>query len=265
MRRAAVLAVVLVMALGGVAQAGPPVATVTGTYTYVPSGVGRTVTVDARTGPVTGTWSWTNLGTGMILSGSVTCLVVDGKDAWMAGPSTTSGLSVFLWVHDGGLPGGEGDMAVTWISDPGQSLKDMQVLCKQKSTTLTELFAVVSGDVIVSAAADTAGGAQVIHANLPCAVGWDAASWDVPSAGGCDVQNVMTPKGDYKLILHGQIPPDQMAAFIAAGSPRSFAAGCLVNYGFLYMAGFEGEFVFTDSVRDFTPDGKMTEVCEKSK
>jgi hypothetical protein len=56
-----------------------------------------------------------------------------------------------------------------------------------------------------------------------------------------------------------------MAAFVTAGSPRSFAAGCLVNYGFLYMAGFAGEFVFTDSVRDFTPDGKMTEVCEKSK
>jgi hypothetical protein len=121
----------------------------------------------------------------------------------------------------------------------------------------------------LSGIASASNGAKVLHANLPCAVGWDDSSWSTPSAGGCDVQNVMTPKGDYKLILHGQIPVDQMAAFIAAGSPKSFATRCLVNYGFLYTAEppiphWEPFMVRTDSVRHFTPDGKMTEVCEKS-
>lgn len=144
MRRAAVLAILLVLALSGVAQAKPPVASVTGTYTYEIGGVPRTNTVDASTHPVAGTWSRN------ALVGLVTCLVVDGRDAWMAGPIMDSELSAFLWVHDGNLPAGAGDMAATWISDPGVSLKDMEVLCKQKSTTLTEQFPVTSGDVIVS-------------------------------------------------------------------------------------------------------------------
>ena len=71
----------------------------------------------------------------------------------------------------------------------------------------------------------------MVHAKLPCAAGWDDASRDVGSAGGCDVQNGMTPDGGCRLTLHGQIPADQMG---------------------------------TPSVRHFTPDGKMTEVCEKA-
>jgi len=143
MRRSAMIAILMVLAMSGVAQAAPPVASVTGTYTYEIAGVPRTNTVDASTHPVTGTWSRN------AFVGLVTCLVVDEHDAWMAGPIMDSELSAFLWVHDGNLPNGAGDMAATWISDPGVSLKDMEVLCKQKSTTLTEQFPVVSGDVIV--------------------------------------------------------------------------------------------------------------------
>jgi hypothetical protein len=85
----------------------------------------------------------------------------------------------------------------------------------------------------------------------------------------CDVLNVMTPGGGYKLTLHSQIPAGQMAAFRAAGSPSSFATTCLVNYRFLKttMDGqdWTGFMVGTFSVRHFTPDGRMTEVCEKSR
>ena len=110
---------------------------------------------------------------------------------------------------------------------------------------------------------------QVVHANLPCDVSWSTTPGGIDSAGRCDVQNVMTRNGGYKLTLHGQIPADQMAAFRAAGSPSSFATTCLVNYGFLKttMDGqdWTGLMVFTPSVRHFTRDGKMTEVCEKSR
>jgi hypothetical protein len=141
------------MALGGVALAQGPGVALTGTYTYDVAAPGntRSVTVDAHgPDPVTGTWTWTNMVSGMSLSGSVTCLVVDGQDAWMAGPITATEMSAFFWVHDGGLPGGAGDMAVTWISDPAETLADMVALCVGRSTTLTQLFPVMSGNLIVS-------------------------------------------------------------------------------------------------------------------
>jgi hypothetical protein len=67
MRRAAVLAVLLVLALGGVAQAKPPVAMMNGHYTYNRDGdpaQPREVTVNARaTDPAVGKWTWTLGGT----------------------------------------------------------------------------------------------------------------------------------------------------------------------------------------------------------
>jgi hypothetical protein len=97
-------------------------------------------------------------------------------------------------------------------------------------TAHQDWYEVVQGSLVVQLASQDI--PQVVHANLPCAVGWDDASWFVDSAGGCDVQNMMTPDGGYRLTLHGQIPADQMG---------------------------------TPSVRRFTPDGKMTDVCEKSR
>ena len=108
--------------------------------------------------------------------------------------------------------------------------------------------------------------AVVVHADYPCNVGWDD-SWSAEDPA-CDVQNVLQPKGTFTQVLRGQIPADQMDAFRAAGSPSSYATGCLVNYGWL-MKYHQGEewaplMVFTPSVRHFTPDGKMTEVCAPS-
>ncbi len=91
MRRAAVLAIVLVLALGGVAQAKSSVDKVAGTFSYYafagePASY-RVLSVNAQTtDPVKGSWTWTRPnGT---FSGPVTCLRVDGDDAWIAGYTT---------------------------------------------------------------------------------------------------------------------------------------------------------------------------------
>jgi hypothetical protein len=106
----------------------------------------------------------------------------------------------------------------------------------------------------------------VVHADLPCNVGWDD-SWSAEDSS-CDVQNVRMANGAFTEVLQGRIPADQMEAFRAAGSPSSFTTSCLVNYGWLrkFHAGDDWGplMVFTLSVRHFTPDGRMTEVCAPS-
>ena len=76
------------------------------------------------------------------------------------------------------------------------------------------------------------------------------------------------PNGVFTQVLHGRIPSDAMAAFIADGAPSSYHTGCLVNFGYLmtYHAGEDWGplMVFTPSVRHFTSDGQMTEVCAPS-
>ena len=116
-----------------------------------------------------------------------------------------------------------------------------------------------------------AAGAVVVREHYACNVGWDAASGDMYNGAtdeSCRVTNVRTANGSFRQVLHGQIPADQMDAFRAAGSPSSFATGCLVNYGWLmkYHQGedWAGLMVFTTSVRHFTRDGRMTEVCAPS-
>jgi len=109
-------------------------------------------------------------------------------------------------------------------------------------------------------------GAVVVHETYNCNVGWDS-SWGAEDPS-CDVHNVLKPNGVFTEVLHGQIPADKMEAFRAAGSPSSFATTCLVNYGYL-RAYHDGEvwgplMVGTPSVRHFTPDGRMTEVCAPS-
>jgi hypothetical protein len=141
MRRAAVLAVVLVMAFSGVALGRGPVATVTGHYAYTTVDWGdadRLVTVAATNDGdhVKGVWSLTVLNPPRTTySGPVTCLTVSGRDAWLAGPLRQgSNVGAFLWIHDGGLPRGADDQAVTWISDPGWTAADMEKLCQHKAT-----------------------------------------------------------------------------------------------------------------------------------
>ena len=173
MRRAAALALVLIMALSGIAQAAGPAATVIGRYTYAPYAPenGRLVMVAATNAGdhVMGVWSLTTLNPPRTTySGPVTCLTVSGRDAWLAGPTWQgSTVGAFLWIHDGGLPRGAGDLAVTWISDPGWTAADMQKLCQHRATDFSATamtsygvtyessmdglvqFPVTSGDLVV--------------------------------------------------------------------------------------------------------------------
>ena len=118
----------------------------------------RSVTVGAQgtDGNVKGTFTWTRpSGT---YGGPITCLQVDGSDAWFAGPVTSAPRrgsegfpAVFAYVHDGGTPGSAGDYAFVWGADPGQTLSDMETLCAGMDTYLFGLwpFAVVAGDLKV--------------------------------------------------------------------------------------------------------------------
>jgi hypothetical protein len=154
MRRAFVLACILVLSLAVPVTAKGSPASVRGLYTYWFDWGGRLNSVAATDEANTrGVWSWTQLllggGTYTTLVGAVTCLAVDGHDAWAAGPAVLSlgvkppnparEYGAFLWIHDSGLPGGTGDMAMTWISDIGVTTPaDMETLCRHRMTSFTK-------------------------------------------------------------------------------------------------------------------------------
>ena len=159
MRMAAILAVILALMLGTVAEAKSSKATVTGIYTYFVGGdpaMVRTLSVSAEgTDHAKGTWTWARpSGT---YTGPVTCLRVSGADAWFAGSAPGTGVepitAVFFWVHDGGTPGkSAGDLGFSWAADPGETLDTMEGLCKSMSTSFygNEPFSLVAGDVTVT-------------------------------------------------------------------------------------------------------------------
>ena len=119
--RGVVIGVVASLALVGVVQADP-VPKVTGGYNYVvfEGSEPRSVSVQAQgSDTVKGRWLFER----GRLSGPVTCLNVQGDEAFMFGPGTVGGRGAFLWVRDGGSPGGADDEAITWIQDlPGDEL-----------------------------------------------------------------------------------------------------------------------------------------------
>jgi hypothetical protein len=153
-------AAVLVASVGGRAFAATT-PKVSGGFTYDavddPSQP-RSVTISAQGSgaDVRGTFTWTR--PSGVYGGPVSCLQVDGSDAWFAGPITSGpprnneGFpAVFTYLHDGGTPGSAGDYAFVWGADPGQTLSDMESLCAEMDTYLFGLwpFAVVSGDLKV--------------------------------------------------------------------------------------------------------------------
>lgn len=128
---------------------------------------------------------------------------------------------------------------------------------------VTCLACVLAIGAAAPAAAETG---DVVHLTTTCSVGWDELSSELGSGAvdpSCDVDNVATADGGYLLTLHGQIPIELMDAFRAAGSPSSYDTGCAANYGFWRAAGDldPSLFVFSASVRHFTPNGQMTETC----
>jgi hypothetical protein len=128
--------------------------------------------------------------------------------------------------------------------------------------TLAVLLLLAMGTV-PGAAKKGGEGAEVVHATLPCGIGWDDDSNTLENLDDeCLVHNVRNANGDHYLILHGQIPDDLMEEFVADGSPKRYDTMCLVNYGFLYPEMAGEPWMWTDSTRKFTKDGKMTEVCK---
>jgi hypothetical protein len=147
------LAAVAAFAVAATTFAARPVDRATGTYTYTTTGP-RAVTLDAHgTDPARGTWAVTSGGIG----GPVTCLVVDGADAYVYGPPDAGGeRAAFLWVHDGGSPGTAGDMAVTWVQDlPGEvrhpyTREDMEAWCRNAGAGFPAgLYPLDSGNLTV--------------------------------------------------------------------------------------------------------------------
>ena len=133
----------------------PGPGTVNGAYAYsVNPGAQRRDSVNAlEADPAAGTWSRMNMVNSAFVGGTLTCVVIDGSDAWMAGPATSSSdgstdKAALLYVHDSGVAGGEGDTAVTWITDPGQTLATMEGWCRDKYIP-AEPYLLDDGDIIV--------------------------------------------------------------------------------------------------------------------
>ena len=86
--------------------------------------------------------------------GPITCFVVQGDDAWLAGPASTAtdgrpDLAILFVLHDGG-PSGDGDRALGYLTNPGQTLTTMQTWCETKYTP-TPPNDLTSGEVVVDA------------------------------------------------------------------------------------------------------------------
>lgn len=144
-----ILATTVLVASGvGVASAARPSGMVAGTFTYRPFG-GTSVRSGTIAGVDTphqkGVWSWQDRG------GPITCLVVDGQDAWLAGPGSTGpDTGVFMHVHDGGGLGAADDMATAWGQDPGQPFEELVEWCETQATEVP-LFPIDSGSIVVRA------------------------------------------------------------------------------------------------------------------
>jgi hypothetical protein len=146
-RRGSILgASILLLAVAGTASAAAPGGSVSGSFTYHPfdrpavrfGSIGASLA-----GGVHGTWSWQDW------HGPVTCLVIDGNDAWIAGPGSTGpDTGVWIHLHDGGQAGKGDDMATAWGLDPGQPLEELIGWCETKADTVP-LFPMIGGNVVV--------------------------------------------------------------------------------------------------------------------
>lgn len=142
MRRASTLAFALVLTLvaGGGAAAKDP--SVTGDASYVLFGYDYSVSLGAHAGdPPNGSVHWHGA-FGHWFDGAVTCVSIDGSDAWLSGPVTDTDLPMFsgfvVRVHDGGTPGSAGDMAVTFVYvDLADAMKACQKTSRQIDRYLT--------------------------------------------------------------------------------------------------------------------------------
>ena len=87
-------------------------------------------------GRAQGAWSRRvpSTGNSQLWKGTISCLVVSGREAWMAGPVTESpdGTdAIFILVRDLG-PEGEGDRAMMWLNLHGETLDLLEGWCRDR-------------------------------------------------------------------------------------------------------------------------------------
>ena len=127
---------------------------VAGSYVYGTRPPRRdTVAAQFEDGKPVGEWSRISPadGSGNTYAGTITCLVIDGSTAWMAGPTTraTDGTeAALIVVHDGG-PDGEGDTALMWLTRAGQTLTTVTNWCVNQFTPAGPPLPLTEGDIEV--------------------------------------------------------------------------------------------------------------------
>ena len=125
---------------------------VAGSYVYGTRPPRRdTVAAQFQNGQPAGEWSRVSPadGSGTTYAGTITCLVIDGPTAWMAGPTTsaTDGTeAALIVVHDGGADG-EGDTALMWLTRAGQTLTTVTNWCVNQFTPEGPPLPLTEGDV----------------------------------------------------------------------------------------------------------------------
>jgi len=125
---------------------------VTGSYLYGTRPPRRdTVTARFEAGKPAGEWSRISPadGSGNSYTGTITCLVIEGSTAWMAGPTTTATdgtEAALIVVHDGG-PDGEGDTALMWLTRGEQTLQTVTNWCVNQFTPEGPPLPLTEGDV----------------------------------------------------------------------------------------------------------------------
>jgi hypothetical protein len=138
------------------ASAPPPPGagqSVNGSFTYseaIPKRAG--ISAHFVEGRPEGAWSRRVPATGdsQVWKGKISCLVVSGNEAWMAGPVTQSpdGTdAIFILVRDVG-PEGEGDRAMMWLNLHGETLDLLEGWCRDRFRPGAPVL-VSSGDIEV--------------------------------------------------------------------------------------------------------------------
>lgn len=150
MRRAALLAVALLLAAAATVNADT-YPKVSGTYGYEVNGAISTVTLDAEAdGLGSGTFTFSRPGVSM--AGDVACVSIHKQDAMVWGVVTeavgTDATIWGTWVHDGGLPGGEGDLAMSFAA-PGVELPAKCNIPPAWGSSAKYLVPITAGDIVI--------------------------------------------------------------------------------------------------------------------
>jgi len=168
-----------------------------------------------------------------------------------------------------GLPedvGAEIETLIAWIAEPGGWMVGFEMFMRVAPESLATVFdlpAETTGDDEGSMlyAFAVSEGDTLTEDVVPCNVDWTSDSSANVTDPNCSATNMQAANGDHFLILEGQIPEESMADFAADGTPALSEQTCAVNYLYWLRSGGETPFIFVESVRQFTPEGEMLEIC----